>query len=74
MMERKNRPDCDGSGHYHGGDGANSPRVYEGWAPISISSIILLVAVDAFGASLKGAQRWLDLGIVRFQPSWKLPR
>ncbi|MGC6746685.1 FtsW/RodA/SpoVE family cell cycle protein [Escherichia coli] len=29
----------------------------------------MLVAVDAFGAISKGAQRWLDLGIVRFQPS-----
>ncbi len=34
-----------------------------------IICIILLVAVDAFGAISKGAQRWLDLGIVRFQPS-----
>lgn len=46
------------------------PRVYEGWAPyLYIVCIILLVAVDAFGAISKGAQRWLDLGIVRFQPS-----
>jgi hypothetical protein len=30
-----------------------------------IFCIILLVAVDAFGAISKGAQRWLDLGIVR---------
>ncbi|NUU65027.1 peptidoglycan glycosyltransferase MrdB [Enterobacteriaceae bacterium BIT-l23] len=46
------------------------PRVYEGWAPwFYIITIILLVAVDAFGAISKGAQRWLDLGIIRFQPS-----
>ena len=46
------------------------PRVYEGWAPyLYIICIILLVAVDAFGAISKGAQRWLDLGVVRFQPS-----
>lgn len=46
------------------------PRVYEGWAPyLYIVCIILLVAVDAFGAISKGAQRWLDLGVVRFQPS-----
>ena len=46
------------------------PRVYEGWAPyLYIICINLLVAVDAFGAISKGAQRWLDLGIVRFQPS-----
>ena len=46
------------------------PRVYEGWAPyLYVFCVILLVAVDAFGAISKGAQRWLDLGIVRFQPS-----
>ena len=46
------------------------PRVCEGWAPyLYIFCIILLVAADAFGAISKGAQRWLDLGIVRFQPS-----
>lgn len=46
------------------------PRVYEGWAPyLYIFCIILLVAVDAFGSISKGAQRWLDLGFVRFQPS-----
>jgi len=31
--------------------------------------IVLLVIVDAIGYIGKGAQRWLDLGIVRFQPS-----
>lgn len=46
------------------------PRVYEGWAPyLYIVSVILLVAVDAFGQISKGAQRWLDLGFIRFQPS-----
>ena len=46
------------------------PRIYEGWAPwLYIICVILLVAVDAFGAISKGAQRWLDLGVVRFQPS-----
>lgn len=34
------------------------PRVYEGWAPyLYIICIILLVAVDAFGAISKGAQQ-----------------
>lgn len=33
------------------------------------SGIVLLVAVLLFGAVRQGAQRWLDLGIVRFQPS-----
>jgi len=46
------------------------PRVYEGWAPyLYIVCVILLIAVDAFGHISKGAQRWLDLGFVRFQPS-----
>jgi len=31
--------------------------------------IVLLVIVDAIGYVGKGAQRWLDLGFVRFQPS-----
>jgi rod shape determining protein RodA len=31
--------------------------------------IVLLIVVDAIGYIGKGAQRWLDLGIVRFQPS-----
>ncbi|OFC61908.1 peptidoglycan glycosyltransferase MrdB [Candidatus Erwinia dacicola] len=46
------------------------PRVYEGWAPyLYIICVILLIAVEAFGQISKGAQRWLDLGVVRFQPS-----
>ena len=31
--------------------------------------VVLLIIVDAIGYVGKGAQRWLDLGIVRFQPS-----
>lgn len=46
------------------------PRIYEGWAPVLyIVCVILLIAVDAFGQISKGAQRWLDLGVIRFQPS-----
>ncbi|CAO97400.1 peptidoglycan glycosyltransferase MrdB [Erwinia tasmaniensis] len=46
------------------------PRVYEGWAPyLYIVCVVLLIAVDTFGHISKGAQRWLDLGVVRFQPS-----
>lgn len=46
------------------------PRLYESWAPILyFACIMLLIAVDAFGAISKGAQRWLELGFVRFQPS-----
>ena len=33
------------------------------------AGLILLVAVLAFGHEGKGAQRWLDLGFFRFQPS-----
>ncbi|UDG79957.1 peptidoglycan glycosyltransferase MrdB [Candidatus Steffania adelgidicola] len=46
------------------------PRVYEAWAPfLYIFCILLLVLVDTFGQISKGAQRWLDLGLIRFQPS-----
>ena len=31
--------------------------------------MILLVAVDLFGEEGKGAQRWIDLGFMRLQPS-----
>lgn len=30
---------------------------------------IMLILVDAIGTTSKGAQRWLDLGFIRFQPS-----
>ncbi|MBN3122447.1 peptidoglycan glycosyltransferase MrdB [Pectobacterium brasiliense] len=46
------------------------PRVYEGWAPyLYVFCVILLLIVDIFGQISKGAQRWLDLGFIRFQPS-----
>ncbi|MGL9760177.1 MAG: peptidoglycan glycosyltransferase MrdB [Symbiopectobacterium sp.] len=46
------------------------PRVYESWAPyFYIVCVILLIMVDMVGQISKGAQRWLDLGFVRFQPS-----
>jgi rod shape determining protein RodA len=32
-------------------------------------TIILLIGVDLFGAEGKGAQRWIDLGFMRLQPS-----
>src|SRR5262245_57847246 len=31
--------------------------------------VVLLIVVDAVGYIGKGAQRWLDLGFVKFQPS-----
>jgi rod shape determining protein RodA len=47
-----------------------SPRSYEKLAPyLYIACIIVLLLVDIFGYTSKGAQRWLDLGIIRFQPS-----
>ncbi|AFP84680.1 peptidoglycan glycosyltransferase MrdB [secondary endosymbiont of Ctenarytaina eucalypti] len=46
------------------------PRVYEASAPyLYIFCVLLLVLVNIFGQISKGAQRWLDLGFIRFQPS-----
>ncbi|SET36448.1 peptidoglycan glycosyltransferase MrdB [Thorsellia anophelis] len=46
------------------------PRIYENWAIyLYVISVILLIIVDLYGESSKGAQRWLNLGFVRFQPS-----
>lgn len=47
-----------------------SPRFYEKYAPhLYLFCIIILVLVDIFGYTSKGAQRWLNLGFFRFQPS-----
>ncbi len=46
------------------------PRAYRAWAPIlyyGTLSILLLVLI--IGDISKGAQRWLDLGLLRFQPA-----
>ncbi|AJZ89363.1 cell wall shape-determining protein [Klebsiella michiganensis] len=46
------------------------PRFYERSAPwLFALCVILLLLVDSLGQISKGAQRWLDLGIIRFQPS-----
>lgn len=46
------------------------PHKYKLWTPwIYISGVMLLIAVMLIGKIGKGAQRWLDLGIIRFQPS-----
>ncbi|MFC2129980.1 FtsW/RodA/SpoVE family cell cycle protein [Bacteroidota bacterium] len=37
--------------------------------PLIIISIILLITVLIVGIKSKGASRWLDLGVLRFQPS-----
>ena len=46
------------------------PEILERWSPyIFIVGLLLLIAVLAVGDIGKGAQRWLDLGFLRFQPS-----
>ncbi len=46
------------------------PDNFRRWSPWLYSlGIILLLLVILFGELGKGAQRWLDLGFVRFQPS-----
>jgi len=47
-----------------------SPEVYQRWTPvIFIIGVLLLIAVLVVGHTGKGAQRWLDLGFTKFQPS-----
>jgi rod shape determining protein RodA len=47
-----------------------NPATLRRWSPwVYGVGLLLLVAVLVFGEVGKGAQRWLDLGIVRFQPS-----
>ncbi len=46
------------------------PRYFRFWSPwIFLLGIVLLLAVMVAGDISKGARRWLDLGVVRFQPS-----
>ncbi len=46
------------------------PEHLERWSPYVFGAgLLLLLAVSVFGVVSKGAQRWLDLGIVKFQPS-----
>ena len=46
------------------------PLSYRKWAvPVFIIGLLMLVAVLLFGHVGKGAQRWLDLGFMKFQPS-----
>jgi rod shape determining protein RodA len=47
-----------------------SPHILRLWSPwMYLAGVIMLVGVALFGVSGKGAQRWLDLGVIRFQPS-----
>ena len=46
------------------------PRTFETLAPLMFfCGVLLLLGVLFFGESSKGAQRWLNLGFIRFQPS-----
>jgi rod shape determining protein RodA len=46
------------------------PEFYRAAAPWFYSfALLLLLAVAVLGQHAKGAQRWLDLGVMRFQPS-----
>ncbi|HKK04131.1 MAG TPA: rod shape-determining protein RodA [Gammaproteobacteria bacterium] len=46
------------------------PKVLRLWSPwIFLAGLALLIAVLVVGDFGKGAQRWLDLGVVRFQPA-----
>lgn len=46
------------------------PRFWMGIAyPAYLGALVLLVGVELFGVTAMGAQRWLDLGPVRVQPS-----
>ncbi|KTD00711.1 rod shape-determining protein rodA [Legionella geestiana] len=46
------------------------PHKYKIWTPwIFATGFALLIAVMLMGKIGKGAQRWLDLGVFRFQPS-----
>jgi rod shape determining protein RodA len=38
-------------------------------APLYLAGLVLLLGVIFFGEMSKGARRWLDLGVVRIQPS-----
>ena len=47
-----------------------NPATLRRWSPwLYLAGLLMLIAVLLFGEVGKGAQRWLDLGIVRFQPS-----
>ena len=42
----------------------------ERWAPaLYLVALLLLLMIPFFGVGAKGAQRWLSLGFIRFQPS-----
>ncbi|MEZ5628441.1 MAG: rod shape-determining protein RodA [Rhodocyclaceae bacterium] len=46
-----------------------APRLLSLAMPLYVVGVVLLVGVALFGEISKGAQRWLDLGVARIQPS-----
>jgi rod shape determining protein RodA len=47
-----------------------NPTTVRRWSPWLYGvGLMMLIAVLVFGEVGKGAQRWLDLGVIRFQPS-----
>lgn len=47
-----------------------SPKTFKQWAPLLYGAgIVMLLVVLILGTSSKGAQRWVNLGGFRFQPS-----
>ncbi|MEE8265164.1 MAG: rod shape-determining protein RodA [Acidiferrobacterales bacterium] len=47
-----------------------SPESLARWSPhIYVTGLVLLLVVLVMGATGKGAQRWLNLGVLNFQPS-----
>jgi rod shape determining protein RodA len=45
------------------------PTLMKFAAPAYLAGVVLLVAVEVAGTTVKGAQRWLDLGVITMQPS-----
>ena len=46
------------------------PQFYKEWAFFGYAgALLMLILVEAMGAIGGGAQRWLDLGVIRLQPS-----
>ena len=47
-----------------------APRRFFSWAPsLYLAGVLLLCAVPVLGETAQGAQRWLRVGPIRFQPS-----
>lgn len=46
------------------------PRIYETWSPhLYFLCIVFLCFVDFYGSYTNGAKRWINFGIISFQPS-----